>query len=165
MTITGRRPDGSIEGFYASDAEATTPPKRVWYMRSHNAETGGTNILSRLIPSRRFEYPKSLYAVEDTLRFIVGHKPRTRASSARHIPEAIVFLAEVEQQYIAVGGSRDRRHSEIPPAINVRRRRKWKGAPRRYACGYQQGATRWTQEVRERGAGRPQQHICPQANQ
>jgi len=75
VTVTGRRPDGSVEGFYAPDTDATTPPKRVWNMRSHNAETGGTNMLSRLIPGRRFEYPKSLYAVEDTLRFIVGHKP------------------------------------------------------------------------------------------
>jgi adenine-specific DNA-methyltransferase len=75
VTITGRRPDDSVEGFYAPDTDATTPPKRVWNMRSHNAETGGTNMLTRLIPGRRFEYPKSLYAVEDTLRFIVGHKP------------------------------------------------------------------------------------------
>jgi adenine-specific DNA-methyltransferase len=75
VTITGRRADGSVEGFYAPETGATTPPKRVWNMRSHNAETGGTNILTRLIPGRRFEYPKSLYAVEDTLRFMVGHKP------------------------------------------------------------------------------------------
>jgi adenine-specific DNA-methyltransferase len=75
VTIAGRRPDGSVEGFYAPDTDATTPPKRVWNMRSHNAETGGTNMLTRLIPGRRFEYPKSLYAVEDTLRFVVGHKP------------------------------------------------------------------------------------------
>lgn len=75
VTITGRSPDGSVEGFYAPETDATTPPKRVWNMRSHNAETGGTNMLTRLIPGRRFEYPKSLYAVEDALRFIVGHKP------------------------------------------------------------------------------------------
>lgn len=41
-------------------------------MRSHNAETGGTNVLTALIPKRRFPYPKSLYAVEDSLRFVVG---------------------------------------------------------------------------------------------
>jgi adenine-specific DNA-methyltransferase len=74
ITITGRRPDGSVEGFYTPETDATTPPKRVWNMRSHNAETGGTNILTKLIPGRRFEYPKSLYAVEDALRFVVGHK-------------------------------------------------------------------------------------------
>jgi adenine-specific DNA-methyltransferase len=75
IAITGRRPDGSVEGVYTPDTEITTPPKRVWHMRSHNAETGGTNVLSALIPERRFDYPKSLYAVEDTLRFAVGNKP------------------------------------------------------------------------------------------
>lgn len=44
-------------------------------MPSHNAETGGTLVLSKLIPGRRFPYPKSLYAVEDALRFFVGSKP------------------------------------------------------------------------------------------
>lgn len=41
-------------------------------MKSHNAETGGTNMLSSLMPGRRFPFPKSLYAVEDALRFIVS---------------------------------------------------------------------------------------------
>jgi adenine-specific DNA-methyltransferase len=76
VTITDRRPDGSVEGYYTPEIDATTPPKRVWNVRSHNAETGGTNMLTRLIPGRRFEYPKSLFAVEDALRFVVGHKPR-----------------------------------------------------------------------------------------
>lgn len=44
-------------------------------MRSHNAETGGTNLLSALLPKRRFPFPKSLYAVEDALRFFVADKP------------------------------------------------------------------------------------------
>lgn len=44
-------------------------------MRSHNAETGGTNMVSALIPGRRFPFPKSLYAVEDALRFVVVDKP------------------------------------------------------------------------------------------
>jgi adenine-specific DNA-methyltransferase len=73
ITVTGRASDGSVEGYVTPDASVVTPPKRVWHMRSHNAETGGTNILSALIPRRRFQYPKSLYAVEDTLRFVIGH--------------------------------------------------------------------------------------------
>jgi adenine-specific DNA-methyltransferase len=74
ITITGRSKDGSVLGTMATDEEAP-PPKRVWNMPSHNAETGGTNTLSGLIPGRRFPYPKSLYAVEDTLRFFVNDKP------------------------------------------------------------------------------------------
>jgi adenine-specific DNA-methyltransferase len=32
-------------------------------------------LLGRLLPGRRFPFPKALYAVEDTLRFVVGDKP------------------------------------------------------------------------------------------
>ncbi len=75
ITVTGQAEDGSVTGHVAVGALAGTSPKRVWNMRSHNAETGGTNMLSALIPGRRFPFPKSLYAVEDALRFVVGDKP------------------------------------------------------------------------------------------
>lgn len=68
---TGRAKDGSFIGLQAVD-EDFPPPKRVWNLSSHNAETGGTNILSKLIPGRGFPYPKSLYAVEDLLRFFLA---------------------------------------------------------------------------------------------
>jgi adenine-specific DNA-methyltransferase len=67
----GKNKDGSVKGSVAVDDDAP-PPKRVWNVSSHNAETGGTNILSSLIPRRRFPYPKSLYAVEDALRFYLA---------------------------------------------------------------------------------------------
>ena len=73
ITITGRKKDGSVIGMVTVDDDAP-PPKRVWNMSSHNAEIGGTNVLSSLIPGRRFPYPKSLYAVEDTLRFFLSDK-------------------------------------------------------------------------------------------
>jgi adenine-specific DNA-methyltransferase len=75
ITITGRAADGSVQGHVTSGAILGTSPKRVWNMRSHNAETGGTNMISTLIPGRRFPFPKSLYAVEDALRFIVADNP------------------------------------------------------------------------------------------
>lgn len=71
IKVTARNKDGSVIGSVAVDDDAP-PPKRVWNVSSHNAETGGTNILSSLIPSRRFPYPKSLYAVEDALRFFLA---------------------------------------------------------------------------------------------
>ena len=74
ITVTGRGRDGSVRGIKPVDDDAPTP-KRVWNVPSHNAETAGTRILSRLIPGRRFPYPKSLYAVEDVLRFFVVSKP------------------------------------------------------------------------------------------
>lgn len=70
--VTGREPDGSICASYP--AEGDTPPKRVWNMKSHNAETYGTNILRELI-GNRFDYPKSIYAVHDTLNFFIAKKP------------------------------------------------------------------------------------------
>lgn len=75
IKITGYSSDGSVQGHVAQGATLGTSPKRVWNMRSHNAETGGTNMLSTLIPGRRFPFPKSLYAVEDALRFLVADNP------------------------------------------------------------------------------------------
>jgi adenine-specific DNA-methyltransferase len=74
IQITGKARDGSIIGTAATDDDAP-PPKRVWNLASHNAETGGTNVLSSLLVGRRFPYPKSLYAVEDILRFFVADIP------------------------------------------------------------------------------------------
>ena len=50
-------------------------PGTQWRISSHNAEQGGTNLLKQVVPNRRFPFPKSLYAVEDALRFFVAGKP------------------------------------------------------------------------------------------
>ncbi len=73
IDVTGRDPDGAIQAIHRERKGVI--PKRVWNMASHNAENGGSLILSKLIPDRRFPFPKSLYAVEDSLRFFVGDKP------------------------------------------------------------------------------------------
>jgi len=71
--IEKRREDGSVIAKYvnATLKHVTTQ----WEFTSHSAEHGGTGILKSLIPERRFPFPKSLYAVEDSLRFFVGDKP------------------------------------------------------------------------------------------
>ena len=71
--IEKRREDGSVLAKYvdATLKHVTTQ----WEFTSHSAEHGGTGILKSLIPERRFPFPKSLYAVEDSLRFFVGDKP------------------------------------------------------------------------------------------
>jgi adenine-specific DNA-methyltransferase len=71
--IVGREPDGSVLAEYVTDK--LKAPTSTWVRASHNAETGGTLMLSELIPGRRFPFPKSLYAVEDALRFFVSAKP------------------------------------------------------------------------------------------
>ena len=70
----GHDPDGAVIAAYADDTRGAIP-KTVWNMTSHNAETYGTRMLSALLPGRRFDYPKSLYAVEDTIRFFIRDKP------------------------------------------------------------------------------------------
>lgn len=73
IEIVGRDPDGAVQAVYRERKGVI--PKRVWNMASHNAENGGSLVLSKLIPNRRFQFPKSLYAVEDALRFFVKEKP------------------------------------------------------------------------------------------
>jgi len=73
IEVMGHDEDGAVIATYRTSKGVI--PKRVWNMESHNAETGGTILLSKLIPGRRFPFPKSLYAVEDTLRFFVVDKP------------------------------------------------------------------------------------------
>ncbi|HUP86214.1 MAG TPA: DNA methyltransferase [Acidimicrobiales bacterium] len=75
ITVTDRAGDGSVIGYMTPSVAQGVTPKRVWHLPSHNAETGGTSIVSALVPGRRFPYPKSLYAVEDTLRFVLRDKP------------------------------------------------------------------------------------------
>lgn len=72
VEITGKNPDGSINGRYLD--VGNVPAKRVWNLKSHNAETYGTLLIKSLL-GRRFTYPKSPYAVEDALRFFVADKP------------------------------------------------------------------------------------------
>jgi adenine-specific DNA-methyltransferase len=71
IRVVGRADDGSVI-CETDGGPLRTPPKRVWNMSSHNAELGGTNVLSSMMPDRRFPFPKSLYAVEDILRFFIA---------------------------------------------------------------------------------------------
>ena len=69
VEVTGRDAQGAIEGHFTV---TRTMPKTTWSKESHNAQTSGTLILTNLLGGRRFPFPKSLYAVEDSLRFFVA---------------------------------------------------------------------------------------------
>jgi adenine-specific DNA-methyltransferase len=58
-----------------SSLEKESTPRTVWNKASHDASTGGAGLLNKLLDGRRFPFPKSLYAVEDSLRFFVKSKP------------------------------------------------------------------------------------------
>lgn len=70
--ICGRREDGSI----ISDTEVRSLVTGTqWRIGSHDASTGGTNLLKSMFGNSRFTFPKSLYSVHDTIRFFVANKP------------------------------------------------------------------------------------------
>ena len=49
-------------------------PGTQWNIASHDASYKGTQLLNKII-GKRFDFPKSLYAVHDALRFFVDNKP------------------------------------------------------------------------------------------
>jgi adenine-specific DNA-methyltransferase len=72
LVISGRDLDGSVVVEFAT-GKATLPTTQ-WDRESHNAQSNGTGLLTALLPIRKFPYAKSLYAVEDCLRLVVGEK-------------------------------------------------------------------------------------------
>ncbi len=74
LQVVGTADDGTLELRYADGARSAAP-RTVWNMTSHDAGSHGTSLLRTLMPDRRFPFPKSLYAVEDALRFFVKGKP------------------------------------------------------------------------------------------
>ena len=49
--------------------------KTVWHRSSHDAGAYGTDLLKTFLGEKRFNYPKSLYAVRDTLAAVIGSNP------------------------------------------------------------------------------------------
>jgi adenine-specific DNA-methyltransferase len=71
--VIDRRANGSINARYVTGR--LVMPTTAWNRPSHDAQRYGTDILKSLIPGRRFPFPKSLYAVEDVLRYFLSNKP------------------------------------------------------------------------------------------
>jgi adenine-specific DNA-methyltransferase len=72
--VVGRRADGSVI-VDASDYESRFVPTDVWRITSHDAGNSGSRLIDRFVPGRKFPFPKSLYAVEDAIRFFVADNP------------------------------------------------------------------------------------------
>lgn len=78
IRVTGHRKDGSVElALIATETRRT--PKTVWNRPSHKAGEYGSALVKRFTGNRSFPFPKSLYAVEDTLRIAIGDKPNAIA--------------------------------------------------------------------------------------
>ncbi len=73
LVTKGKREDGSW--IVVNPEGKTSRPTTAWQTSSHEAGAHGTSLLRSLIKKRKFPFPKSLYAVEDWLRFFVAEKP------------------------------------------------------------------------------------------
>jgi adenine-specific DNA-methyltransferase len=74
FTVTGKRADGSL---IVDDVDTDTVlavPGTQWRISSHDSTQYGSRLLAAVVPDREFPFPKSLYAVEDVIRFFVQHK-------------------------------------------------------------------------------------------
>lgn len=71
--VVGKRNDGTAD--VVAVGGKSVVPQTVWVSTAYDAGFYGTGTLRALIPSRRFDFSKSLYAVEDALRFFVADKP------------------------------------------------------------------------------------------
>ena len=73
IPVLGRAEDGSL---ILDDSEYVQEyiPCNQWWIPSHNATEFGSKLLQGII-GKRFNFPKSLYAVHDVLRFFVANKP------------------------------------------------------------------------------------------
>ena len=76
--VTGFEPDGSLIAEPNVDVDSQlirAIPTTQWRVVSHDATQYGSRLIGQLIPGRAFPFPKSLYAVEDSLRFMLAEKP------------------------------------------------------------------------------------------
>lgn len=77
--VEGRAKDNSLIAHKVTEGSVTLrKPPTQWKISSHDASENGTNLLRKFLPDRNFTFPKSLYAVYDTIKFFVSHKPNAK---------------------------------------------------------------------------------------
>ena len=72
--VDGYEADGSIIAHYdvgSAKIQLTTQ----WNEKSHYSKENGTSLLGSILCTKRFSFPKSLYAVRDCIRYFVAKKP------------------------------------------------------------------------------------------
>ena len=75
LVVRGRDASGALIVEGSEERARTRGGKTMWINGRYSATEHGSTLLRRFIPKRQFPFPKSLYAVEDALRFYVGDKP------------------------------------------------------------------------------------------
>ena len=75
IVITGRDSNGVVTVEEAEEQVIKKVPKTIWNRQSHSAGEYGSRLIRAILPGRVFPYPKSLYAVRDTLKSVLDEKP------------------------------------------------------------------------------------------
>lgn len=75
LTVAGRDRNGVLEVEPTENSRPLKTGKTTWNIPAHNADSGGSKLIRAILGDKRFDYPKSLYAVEDALRFFLKDKP------------------------------------------------------------------------------------------
>jgi adenine-specific DNA-methyltransferase len=64
-----------VDVVYTDPDSAARRMKTVWHRTRHDAGVGGSDVLRALLGERAFSFPKSVYAVRDTLAAVSGLRP------------------------------------------------------------------------------------------
>ncbi|UNX54868.1 site-specific DNA-methyltransferase [Georgenia sp. TF02-10] len=75
LVVDGRDEKGAMIIRNAEGRVRSQVGKTMWTNGSYSATEHGSTLLRNFLPRRKFPFPKSLYAVEDALRYYIGHKP------------------------------------------------------------------------------------------
>lgn len=85
ITIIGKTQEGALELEY-TDSLGTKKPATIWNMVSHSASEHGSSFVKQILPGRKFPYPKSLYAVHDSINFLPQINPMPSSSTSFLVP-------------------------------------------------------------------------------
>ncbi len=73
VSSSGRDARGVVQ-VAAFEGQQAQGARTQWNNVSHDATLHGSNLMKQILPGRKFPYPKSLFAVEDALRYYVGRR-------------------------------------------------------------------------------------------
>ena len=73
--IVGYDDDGAYIIKLKNTVKKDVRPLTIWHKKSHSASEFGTTYLNKIIGSNRLSFPKSIYAVRDTIGFFVANNP------------------------------------------------------------------------------------------
>lgn len=75
LVVEGRDDRGALIITNAEGRVRAQVGKTMWTSGSYSATEHGSTLLRKFLPRRKFPFPKSLYAVEDALRYYLKDKP------------------------------------------------------------------------------------------